>query len=120
MNTLLVLPWDAERGGVVSVAENLARYFQARGRKVLFLHAGPSVILKTYTNKLGFLAVQLRLGYPFTQPRPLISAVAFPFLFPLVFAQLLWFLRKYRIQIVNLHYVTDNFFYFGICKRLLS
>src|SRR4030095_6307311 len=103
MNILLVLPWDAERGGVVSVTENLARYFHTRGQKVLFFHAGPSVILKTYTNKLGFPAVQLRLGYPFAQPRPLVSAVAFPFLFPLAFVQLIWFLRKYRIQIVNLH-----------------
>src|SRR5687768_4634863 len=119
MNTLLVLPWDQARGGVVSVGENLARYLQTQGHNVLFLHVGPSIVLKTGTNKLGFPAVQLRLSFPFALPRRVISAVAFPFLFPFVLGQLLWFLRRHRIQIVNLHYVIDNFFYFAICKLFL-
>ena len=119
MNTLLVLPWDQARGGVVSVGENLARYLQAQGHKVLFFHAGPSLVLKAGTNKLGFPAVQLRLSFPFALPRRVVSALAFPFLFPFVLGQLLWFLRRHRIQIVNLHYVIDNFFYFAICKLFL-
>ena len=119
MNTLLVLPWDHERGGVVSVCENLARYLQARGHKILFFNPGPSIVLKAGTNKLGFPAVQLRLCFPFALPRRVVSAVAFPFLFPLVLGQLLWFLRRHRIQIVNLHYLIDNYFYFAICKLFL-
>jgi hypothetical protein len=54
MNVLLVLPWDEQRGGVVCVTENLATYLQSRGHGVLFLHAGPTVVLKTTRNKLGF------------------------------------------------------------------
>jgi glycosyltransferase involved in cell wall biosynthesis len=120
MNVLLVVPWDEERGGVVSVAENLARYLQARGHTVLFLHSGPSVVLKTKTTKQGFQGIELRLGFPFVKPRRLISGLAFPFLFPIVLPQLLWFLKRRRIHIVNLHYPIDNFFYFAICKWLLT
>jgi glycosyltransferase involved in cell wall biosynthesis len=47
------------------------------------------------------------------------SAFAFPFLFPFVLVQLIWFLHSHRIRIVNLHYPIDNFFYFAICRRLL-
>ena len=38
LNVLLVLPWDAERGGVVSVVDNLAQRLQADGHNVLFFH----------------------------------------------------------------------------------
>jgi len=86
----------------------------------LFFHADPTVVLKTGTNKLGFAASKLRLGFPFAMPRPFVSALAFPILFPIVLVQLLWFLRRNRVQIVNLHYPIDNFFYFAICKRLLG
>jgi len=120
MNILLVVPWDDERGGVVSVAENLTRRLQARGHNVLFLHPGPSVLLKHKTTKLGFPGVELRLCFPFARPRRLISGIAFPFLFPLILFQLLWLLKSRRIQIVNLHYPLNNFFYFAICKRLLG
>jgi hypothetical protein len=75
MNTLLVLPWDSERGGVVSVAQNLATYLQSRGHNVFFLHLGNSILMKAGRNKLGFAAVTLRLVIPFAQPRPLVSAV---------------------------------------------
>jgi glycosyltransferase involved in cell wall biosynthesis len=40
-------------------------------------------------------------------------------LFPIVLVQLVWFLLRERIQIVNLHFPIDNFFYFAICRRLL-
>jgi glycosyltransferase involved in cell wall biosynthesis len=120
MKTLLVVPWDTERGGVVSVGENLAKYLQARGHGVLFCHPGRNVVLKTRTTKLGFDGVQLKLNVPFTQWRPILSTLAFPILFPVALLQLIWLLRKHRIQIVNLHYPTDNFFYFAICRRLLA
>jgi glycosyltransferase involved in cell wall biosynthesis len=119
MNFLLVVPFDEERGGVVSVAENLAKYLQAHGHTVLFLHPGPAVLLKTRITKQGFQGIELRLGFPFAPPRRLISAMAFPFLFPVVLLQLLWFLRRRRIHVVNLHYPVDRFFYLAICKSLL-
>ena len=119
MNFLLVLPMDEERGGVVSVAENLAKYLQAHGHTVLFLHPGPAVLLKTRVTKQGFQGIELRLGFPFAAPRRLISAMAFPFLFPVVLLQLLWFLRRRRIHVVNLHYPVDRFFYLAICRSLL-
>ena len=120
MKTLLVVPWDEERGGVVAVAENLARYFKAQGDTVLFLHPGLPVILKTRKTRAGFTGVLLRLGFPLSSPRRVLSTLMFPFLFPFVLVQLLWFLRKHRIEVVNLHFLNQRFFYFGICRWLLS
>jgi glycosyltransferase involved in cell wall biosynthesis len=120
MKVLLVVPWDGRRGGVQSVVENLARYLQGLTHTVLFFHPGPAVVLKIRTTELGFWGIQLRLCFPLKKPRPLVSTVAFPFLFPVVLVQLIWFLRRHRIQIMNVHYPTDNFFYFAICKRLLK
>jgi glycosyltransferase involved in cell wall biosynthesis len=120
MKVLIVVPWDEEPGGVVSVAENLASYLQDKGHEVLFFHPGPNVLLRTGRKRSGFLKAQLRLGFPFAQPRPLVSAIAFPFLSPIVLAQLLWFLIRRRIQIVNIHYPIDNFFYFALCRHLLG
>ncbi len=99
--------------------ENLAKFLRSRGNDVMFLYPGKTIGLKTSTY-LGFPAVQLRLTVPFGQPRPIRSAVAFPLLFPIMLLQLLVFLRRHRIQIINLHYAVDCFFYFAICKRLLS
>lgn len=104
---------------MVSVAENLAKYLQAHGHTVLFLHPGPAVLLKTRITTQGFQGIELRLGFPFAPPRRLVSAVAFPFLFPVVLLQLLLFLHRRRIHVVNLHYPVDRFFYFAICRSLL-
>lgn len=118
MKTLLVLPWES-RGGVVAVAENVARFLRERGHEVFFFHPGTPVVLKTETTDLGCVGARLRIVFPFTMPRPWISALAFPFLFPFILVQLMWFLRSRRIRIVNLHYPIDNFFYFALCRRLL-
>src|SRR5262249_38300806 len=50
---------------------------------------------------------------------PLGKVLAFPLLFPIVLIQLIWFLKRNRIHIVNLHYPIDNFVYFAICRLLL-
>lgn len=118
MKVLLVVPWE-DRGGVVTVAWNLARYFRDRGHRVMFFHPGSTVVLKTRRLEEGFEGAQLRLSFPFAEPRPIVSALAFPFLFPIVLLQLIWFVRKHRIDVVNLHYPIDNFFYFALCKSLL-
>src|SRR5215831_14677968 len=122
INTLLVVPWDHERGGVVSVVENLARYLQACGHTVLFFHPGPTVFLKRRVTKLGFPGVQLRVNMPFGRGsrHTLLRLLAFPFLFTTSMVQLIWLLRKLRINVVNLHYPNDHCLYFAICKRLLS
>jgi glycosyltransferase involved in cell wall biosynthesis len=121
MNTLLVVPWDQKRGGVISVVDNLARHLQARGYRVLFFHNSGTLVLKNNLTKLGFDGVQLRLSMPFGPGfRGVLRTLAFPFLFTSSLVQLISFLRSRRIDIVNLHYPTDYFVYFAICSRLLS
>jgi L-malate glycosyltransferase len=119
VKTLLVVPFDG-RGGVVSVAEDLAKYLREHGHEVVFFHLGETLFLKGRTTPLGFPDLQLRLSFPFAKPRPLVSALAFPVLFPIILLQLMWFLWSRRIQIVNLHFAIDNFFYFAVCRRLLA
>jgi glycosyltransferase involved in cell wall biosynthesis len=121
MNTLLVVPWDAKRGGVVSVVDNLARHLQAEGHGVLFFHTGGSFFLKDRITQLGFSGVQLRLTVPDGRGlRGVLRAIAFPLVFASNLLQLLWLLRSRRIDIVNVHYPTDHAVYFAICRRLLS
>ena len=64
MNTLLVVPWDEKRGGVISVVANLASHLRAAGHSVLFFHSG-TFFLRDRITKLGFPGVQLRLTMPF-------------------------------------------------------
>ena len=120
MKTLLVVPWDEERGGVVCVAENLTRYLQARGHEVIYFHPGKQFFLKKRKTKLGFDGVALRLVMPIGERHGLLRMLVFPLLFTLALVQLTWWLRRQGIQIINLHYPEDSSFYFGICSRLLS
>lgn len=119
MNVLLVVPWDDTRGGVISVVANLASHLKAAGHGVLFFHSGGLLLRRTVT-KLGFDGVQLRLSLPFGPGLGgLLRALIFP-LFVANLLQLIWFLRRHRIEVVNLHYPNDNFVYFAICRRLLQ
>ena len=120
LNVLLALPWDAERGGVVSVVANLARGLQKNGHNVVIFHPFDSVILKHRVTQLGFAGVQLRLTMPFGAGlRGLVRTILAPFLFVSSLLQLLWFLRSHNVDVVNVHYVLDNYVYFAICRRLL-
>jgi glycosyltransferase involved in cell wall biosynthesis len=119
MRILLVLPSDEEFGGVTSVAGNLARYLQSRGHEVIFLHPANGILLKRKTTKWGFRGFELRLQPPFGERHPIISILAFPILFPLAMYQLMRLIRRHRIQIINIHYPGDGFFYFGLCRRIL-
>ena len=120
LNVLLALPWDAERGGVVSVVANLARSLREDGHNVVIFHPFDSVILKHRLTQLGFAGIQLRLTMPFGQGlRGVLRTIVAPFLFVSSLVQLAWFLRSNRVDVVNLHYVIDNFVYFAICRRLL-
>jgi len=119
MNTLLVLPLEG-RGGVVTVVENLGRYLREHGHEVILLRSAPTVLLKRSTTPLGFPAYCLRFCFPFAAPRPIISTVAFVLLGPLILLQLIWLIRKHRVQVVNVHFPIDNLFYLALCRRLLS
>jgi glycosyltransferase involved in cell wall biosynthesis len=119
-NVLLAVPFDDTRGGVISVVDNLARQLQASGQKALFFHSAGTILTDRVT-KLGFDGVQLRLSLPLGPGvwRGALRTVLFPFLFVSTLAQLIWFLRSRRIDIVNLHFPIDNYVYFALCRRLL-
>jgi glycosyltransferase involved in cell wall biosynthesis len=120
MNTLLVVPWDEKRGGVISVVANLAEHLRSEGHDVLFFHSGSTTLLQRRTTKLGFPGVQLRLTMP-SGPglRGVLRTLAFPVIFVSTLVQMLWLLWSRGVHIVNLHYPIDNYVYFAICKRLL-
>src|SRR5262249_33368201 len=100
IRALLVAPWDHERGGGVSVVDNLARYLEARGHTTLFFHPAATIRLKHRVTKLGFRGVGVRLNMPFGRGggHPVIRFLAFPFLFVSTMIQLLWLLRKLEIN----------------------
>jgi len=120
MRILLVVPQDEETGGVASVVGNLAKYFVARGHKVLFFHPTASFFLRRRTTSLGFASFNLRLQMPYGERPPVISILVFVLLFPLAMCQLILLIRWHKIQIINIHYPAANFFYFALCRRLLS
>jgi glycosyltransferase involved in cell wall biosynthesis len=120
LNVLLALPFDAERGGVVSVVANLAQNLRVEGHNVVIFHPFDSVILRHRITQLGFAGVQLRLTMPFGPGlRGLLRTIVAPLLFVSSLLQLVWFLRSHRIDVVNVHYAIDNYVYFAICRRLL-
>ncbi|MBX3301840.1 MAG: glycosyltransferase family 4 protein [Nitrospira sp.] len=118
MKILIVVPWDHEYGGVASVVGNLAICLKDRGHKVLFFHPnGKAIIQKKRTTKWGFPGFQLRVGLPFGV-HPFLSTLAFFALFPFTLLQLIRLIKKHDIEIVNIHYPADSFFYFGLCRRI--
>lgn len=120
MNALLAVPFDDRRGGVMAVVDNVATWLQVNGHDVVLFHSDQTTRLRRKSTQLGFPGVALRLTLPFGPGlRGALRTLAFPFLFPIILLQLIWFLRRRRIQIVNLHYPIDNFVYFAICRRLL-
>ena len=120
MNVLFAVHVDEKRGGVVSVVDNLAKHLLARGHGVLLFHNGTLPLLKKRVTRLGYPGVRLRLPLPFGSGlRAILRTFAFPFLFPLTLAQLLWLLRSRRIRVVNLHYPFGSHVYFALCRRLL-
>ena len=62
----------------------------------------------------------MRLALPFTAEHPVLSTVAFCLLLPLLLTQLLVFIRRHNIQLVNLHYPMASFLLFAICCRVAS
>jgi hypothetical protein len=68
----------------------------------------------------SFDAVQLSLKTPFIINKPIKSLIAFVVYLPLAIYQICRFVKKENIQIVNIHYIEDQFIYFAICRIILG
>jgi glycosyltransferase involved in cell wall biosynthesis len=120
MRVLLVVPWDQEFGGVVSVAGLLATFLQGRGHDVLFLHPDDSVMSpQEGRTSWGFRGIKLALGLPFGSRYGLLNLVSACALVPYRLYQIVRLIRRHRIQIVNIHYPMPSFVYFALCRWLL-
>jgi glycosyltransferase involved in cell wall biosynthesis len=119
MKILLVVPWDQAVGGVASVVGHLGRHLQGGGHEVVFLNPGQANFLHKKKTKWGFTGFDLALRSPYHPNRPVRNLLAFLGFFPLVMFQLLRLIRKYRINIINIHYPSDCFIYFAVCRWLL-
>ncbi len=119
MKILLAVPWDQEFGGVASVVGNLACHLQNQGHEIIFSHPGPTIFPKGKTTKWGFRSFEFRLQPPFGQRHPIIGLLAFFILFPISLFQLIKFIRRHGIQVVNVHYPTESSFYFALCRSIL-
>lgn len=117
MNILIVVPWDEECGGVVSVVGNLALQLKRKGHKVAFLHPSSNDLLQDRTTKWSFPGYTLNLRPPFVAEAPIKSIVAFVCYLFLTIRQLISLLSQNKIDIVNIHYPVDDFVYFAIIRK---
>jgi glycosyltransferase involved in cell wall biosynthesis len=119
MNVLLVVPWDQASGGVASVVQNLARRLQARGDTIVFLHPGPPDRPRERVSASGFPGFEANLRAPFVLAHPAKSGAAFiGHLLPTLL-RLASLIGAHRIDVINIHYPTEAFVYFGILRWLL-
>ena len=116
---LLVTSVDETIGGVPYVIGNLARHLNRRGHEVIFLYSGTTLCPRKKTTQRGFTGFDLNLQMPFGDRHPIISLPLFLLRFPIGLFQLIRLIQKYRIQIVNIHYPAECFFYLAICCRIL-
>jgi glycosyltransferase involved in cell wall biosynthesis len=119
MNVLLVVPWDERVGGVASVVGNLARRLERAGHRVVFFHLGDSERCRSRTTAWGFPGYERNLRPPFIREHPIRSILACLAYLTLTLYQLARVIRRHRVQIVNVHYPTDSFVYFGLLRWLL-
>jgi glycosyltransferase involved in cell wall biosynthesis len=120
MNVLLVCPFDGPAGGVVLVVGNLAQYLQQKGHRVLFfLKDEDSPFVTEGKTSWGFDSIKLRFGAPPAIKPPLIRKVLFLGLIPITLYRLAKAIRKYNIDVVNVHYPVDAFAFFAVCRVFL-
>ena len=113
LNVLLVVPWDQELGGVLSVVTNLAKHLEQRGHGVVMLHPGNPERPTLRKTIRGFTGYEYNLRTPLIRGRPVRSLIAFlVFLVPTLL-RLSRVMRYHRIGVVNLHYPVEGFVYFG-------
>lgn len=119
MNVLIVAPWDQTYGGVAGVVNNLANQLQAHGHGVAFSSGETSsFLLGEGRTKLGYRQFRLQLLLPFTRSSSWLGSFAGIVLFPLALVQLLWLVRRERIDIVNVHYPGSSGVYYALCRVL--
>ena len=119
MRILVAVPGDNEIGGVASIVGNLAKFLQECGHRLFFFHSSAATILRNKITRRGFQGFELRMQMPLGERNPIVSLLLFAIFFPISLYQLIRLIQKNRIEVVNIHYPTDFFFYFGICRRLL-
>jgi glycosyltransferase involved in cell wall biosynthesis len=119
VRVLILTSADETIGGVPYVIGNLARHLQKRGHEVIFLYSGTTLCIRNKTTQWGFRGFDLNLQVPFGDRLPIVSLLLFLLRFPIGLLQLVRLIRKHRIQIVNVHYPAECFFYFALCRRLL-
>jgi glycosyltransferase involved in cell wall biosynthesis len=118
MNVLIVVPWDQTFGGVAGVVNNLARQLVAAGHRVTFFHANTSSVLLTRgSTKVGFPQIRMLCLFPSGRDLSWRGLLASLVLFPSTLVQLLWMLRRERIDVVNVHYPGSQAF-FALCRLL--
>jgi glycosyltransferase involved in cell wall biosynthesis len=110
---------DETIGGVAYMVGNLARQLKSRGHEVIFVNLGKTLFARSKITKWGFPGFELNLQMPLGNRHPIISWPLFLLRFPIGLFELIRLIRKYRIQIVNIHYPAEYFWYFAICRRLL-
>jgi glycosyltransferase involved in cell wall biosynthesis len=119
VKVLIVTSDDETIGGVAYVVGHLARQLRDRGHEILFFNLGKTLRLERKTTKLGFNGYVLGLQLPFGDRHPAISLLLFFLRFPIGLLQLMWLIKRQHIQIVNIHYPSESFFYFAICRWML-
>jgi glycosyltransferase involved in cell wall biosynthesis len=120
MRILLATPNDNDVGGVASVLKNLATSLGNHGHQVLFLHPADTTLIKPKATKLGFPGFGFRMQMPFGERNRVLSFLAFLFFFPIGIYQVLRFIRKYQIDVINIHYPAGCLFYLALCRRVLG
>lgn len=120
MNVLIVAPWDQTFGGVAAVVNNLARQLVAAGHGVSFFSGKTSsFVLRRGGTRLGFPQFRLLCLVPFVGNISWRGSLAGIVMFPFVLLQLLWLIRRERIDVINIHYPTSQLF-FSLCRLLSS
>ncbi len=118
MNILVVVPWDQEYGGVAAVVGNVGRQLQQKGHTVVFLHPGGDSRLQKRITAWKFEGFRLNLRPPYSPHALLKSIAAFWFyLVPTLF-QLNRLLRRQQIDLVNIHYPSEQFVYFALLRHV--
>ena len=119
MKVLFVIPKNMTSGGAAQVARNVVGQLRMKGHEVLILHPGNSVKLVRTGERWDAPAFEIRLQMPFGDRNFIISLLLFLVFFPIALAQLVFFLRREKTQVINVHYPSESCFYFAVCRRIL-
>lgn len=120
MNIALVVPWDQEYGGVASVVGHVGRHLRSKGHSVIVVHPGHQDRVQARTTAWHFEGYQIRLRPPYNPDAPVKSIAAFyGYLVPTLI-QVARLLRQRKIDLVNIHYPTDQFVYFALLRLVIG